>query len=618
MEKKLIKTQAVAIALTSMGLMLFVLSAFQYQSEVFFHLLISTRILAVIIGFALSALLIFNKINSNKIETYFFLFCLIMQAFHGIIEGANSISFYSFTGPWLILSSLSLRETFNSWLKFTFPIQLTGFIVPLFFKNPKYFTSIGHFIDNFSLPVSGMLVGLVLAKITSDRYEAVISNVETQKKLNDLLAKDLNREIEMRSIIESELTLVKNEVEKAAGLKIMAEIASQVSHDIRSPLSVLNMIISQITNISEEKRILLRTSVNRINDIANTLLERSKAQVTNYSTNSSQNSGRASGADYKLEVELIPPLIESIVSEKRTQYRDKINIEIESDLKDSYGAFAKINVAEIKRVLSNLIINSVEAISDTSGKVELNLVLDNKFLTIIVKDNGKGMPEDILNRLGELGVTHGKEGSQSGSGLGLYHAKQTVNKCGGEFLVKSELGTGTTIMLRFPRVQAPAWFVERLILKPKQIIISLDDDCTIHGIWKERIQFLNVIQNQIEFLSFTSGLAFKTWFLKQKELNSFLSLNNYLFLFDYELLNQKQTGLEIIEELEIEERSILITSRYEESFIRSKCQSLKVKLLPKMMASLIPIELANEKEYNKSFSNNENINFKTSLEYTLP
>lgn len=618
MEKKLIKTQAVAIALTSMGLMLFVLSAFQYQSEVFFHLLISTRILAVIIGFTLSALLIFNKINSNKIETYFFLFCLIMQAFHGIIEGANSISFYSFTGPWLILSSLSLRETFKSWLKFTFPIQLTGFIVPLFFKNPKYFTSIGHFIDNFSLPVSGMLVGLVLAKITSDRFEAVISNVETQKKLNDLLAKDLNREIEMRSIIESELTLVKNEVEKAAGLKIMAEIASQVSHDIRSPLSVLNMIISQITNISEEKRILLRTSVNRINDIANTLLERSKAQVTNYSTNSSQNSGSVSGADYKLEVELIPPLIESIVSEKRTQYRDKINIEIESDLKDSYGAFAKINVAEIKRVLSNLIINSVEAISDTSGKVELNLVLDNKFLTIIVKDNGKGMPEDILNRLGELGVTHGKEGSQSGSGLGLYHAKQTVNKCGGEFLVKSELGTGTTIMLRFPRVQAPTWFVERLILKPKQIIISLDDDCTIHGIWKERIQFLNVIQNQIEFLSFTSGLEFKTWFLKQKELNSFLSLNNYLFLFDYELLNQKQTGLEIIEELEIEERSILITSRYEESFIRSKCQSLKVKLLPKMMASLIPIELANEKEYNKSFSNNENINFKTRLEYTLP
>lgn len=618
MEKKLIKTQAVAIALTSVGLMFFVLSAFQYQSEVFFNLLISTRILVVFTGFSLSALLFFNKIHSSKIETYFFLFCLIMQAFHGIIEGADSISFYSFTGPWLILSSLSLRETFKSWLKFTFPIQLTGFIVPLFFKNPKYFTSIGHFIDNFSLPVSGMLVGLVLAKITSDRFEAVISNVETQKKLNDLLAKDLNREIEMRSIIESELTLVKNEVEKAAGLKIMAEIASQVSHDIRSPLSVLNMIISQITNISEEKRILLRTSVNRINDIANTLLERSKAQVTNYSTNSSQNSGRASGADYKLEVELIPPLIESIVSEKRAQYRDKTKIEIESDLKDSYGAFAKINVAEIKRVLSNLIINSVESISEANGKVELNLVLENTCLTIIVKDNGKGMPEDILNRLGELGVTHGKEGSQSGSGLGLYHAKQTVNKCGGEFLVKSELGKGTIIMLRFPRVQAPAWFVERLILKPKQIIISLDDDCTIHGIWKERIQFLNVIQHQIEFLSFTSGLEFKTWFLKQKELNSFLSLNNYLFLFDYELLNQKQTGLEIIEELEIEERSILITSRYEESFIRSKCQSLKVKLLPKMMASLIPIELANEKEYSKVFSNNEYVNFKTRLEYTLP
>lgn len=615
MEKKLNKSQAVAITLTSLGLVLFVLSAYQYQSEVFFDLLISTRIFVVITGFSLSALLFFNKINSDKIETYFFLFCLIMQAFHGIIEGSNSISFYSFTGPWLILSSLSLRETFKSWLKFTFPIQLTGFIVPLFFKNPKYFSSIGHFIDNFSLPVSGMLVGIVLAKITSDRFEAVSSNVETQKKLNDLLAKDLNREIEMRSIIESELTLVKNEVEKAAGLKVMAEIASQVSHDIRSPLSVLNMIISQISNISEEKRILLRTSVNRINDIANTLLERSKEQVTNNSTNSFRNSEPFSGSDYKLEVELIPPLIESIVSEKRTQYRDKINIEIDSDINDSYGAFAKINIAEIKRVLSNLIVNAVESISDTNGKVELNLVLETEFLIIIIKDNGKGMPEYILNRLGEMGVTHGKEGSQSGSGLGLYHAKQTVNKCGGEFLVKSELGKGTLIMLKFPRVQAPDWFVARLILKPKQIIISLDDDSTIHGIWKERIQSLNAFQNQIEFLSFTSGLEFKTWFLKQKVFNSFFSLNSFLFLFDYELLNQKQTGLEIIEELAIEEKSILVTSRYEEGFIRSKCQSLKVKLLPKMMASLIPIELAKSKEFNTDVINNRNLNFDTRFEY---
>ena len=69
----------------------------------------------------------------------------------------------------------------------------------------------------------------------------------------------------------------------------------------------------------------------------------------------------------------ISPVIESVLSEKRTQYRNKMNINIISDLgPNSYGLFSKINKAELKRVLSNLINNSVEAF-ETGGEVKINL-----------------------------------------------------------------------------------------------------------------------------------------------------------------------------------------------------------------------------------------------------
>jgi len=46
---------------------------------------------------------------------------------------------------------------------------------------------------------------------------------------------------------------------------------------------------------------------------------------------------------------------------------------------------------------------------------------------VFVQDNGKGIPASVLSKLGQMGFTHGKEGTESGSGLGVYHAKKLSN-----------------------------------------------------------------------------------------------------------------------------------------------------------------------------------------------
>ena len=64
-----------------------------------------------------------------------------------------------------------------------------------------------------------------------------------------------------------------------------------------------------------------------------------------------------------------------------------------------------------------------------------------------------------------------------------------------------------------------------------------------------------------------------------------------VFLIDYELLGQSQTGLSIIESLEISSNSVLVTSRYEEPDIKKRCNELKIKILPKSLAGFIPIKV---------------------------
>jgi len=389
-------------------------------------------------------------------------------------------------------------------------------------------------------------------------------------------------------IISSEKS--ENDVLRAHQLNLLA---SQVSHDIRSPLSALSLITNQLSQIPEDKRIIIRSAVNRINDIANQLLQKGK-EIQSTST-TSMNARFESAKTIKLSTHLLSPLIDSIVSEKRIQFREKQSVDIEADINQSYGLFANINATELKRTISNLVNNAIEAFPNEIGKVTVGVKKNtDDQVAIIIQDNGKGIPEHILKKLGEMGVSHGKEGTQGGSGLGVYHAKKTVEVAGGIFLIESREGAGTTITMTFSKAPAPKWFVEKLILPSGMIITSLDDDISIHQIWKGRFESKNVSAFGIEHRTFTAGSDFKSWVISHNIDNATESTR--LYLVDYELLNQNATGLDIIEELGIGAQAILVTSRYEEDKIRERCDRLGVRLIPKAMAGFVPIEIAKPKE----------------------
>jgi len=338
------------------------------------------------------------------------------------------------------------------------------------------------------------------------------------------------------------------------------EISAQVSHDIRSPLTALNVAVSDIGGVAEPHRILIKNAVARINDIANTLLLEKRRNAIESS------------------VVLLSPLIDSLVSEKRMQFREMQSVEIEAGLANAYGNFISADLVELKRAVSNLITNAVEALPEGVGRVAVTVRGAEGEVHLSIADNGKGIPRNILDKVGQPGFSFGKAGTGSGSGLGIHHARKTVQSAGGVLEIDSSEGKGTTVTLIFKKAPTPKWFVERLVLRKRQVVCSIDDDTSIHQLWRGRLDKLG-----LPYLTFTSIRDFQMWFESGNGVG--------LFLFDHEFLGQKRTGLDVIEELAIANQSVLVTSRYEERDVRERCDRLQVPLIPKAMAGYVPITI---------------------------
>ena len=231
-------------------------------------------------------------------------------------------------------------------------------------------------------------------------------------------------------------------------------------------------------------------------------------------------------------------------------------------------------------MLSNLINNAVEALDD-DGKVRLRILPSGNRLNIIIEDNGRGIPEDLLSKLGQRGNTFGKVG---GSGLGLHHAIKVAESFSGKVAIESEIGKGTLVIIDLPRVAAPIWFVEHLELHSSSILVVLDDDPSIHQIWQGRIDSLNSSETKIRVEHFSTPNDLRSWVRTEALEHDFI-----FYLLDYELLGYKETGLDMAEELHLSRNSILVTSRYEEEFIKNRCINLSMPMIPKGMAGFVPI-----------------------------
>lgn len=301
--------------------------------------------------------------------------------------------------------------------------------------NLKGVTTIVMFLSLFFI-----LVILYIFRQISNMNNKLFQGVELaltspEKKLfNDDLWEpvlgQLRAEVQKKNQAEELLLKKQFETEKI-------KITHQVAHDIRSPLAALKMALGGLDSIPADYRLVIQNSVQRINEIANNLLSSNKDMPKEH--------------EILQEDQLLFDAIDSLVSEKRMEFSDRQDITIISDFDADHKLTVKINKAEFHRVLSNLINNSIESMA-AGGRIAINVSeRETDLIIITIADTGQGMPKHVLDRLGEPGVSHGKSGKGSGSGLGVHHAKATVESFGGTFKVDSTVGVGTTISILLPK-----------------------------------------------------------------------------------------------------------------------------------------------------------------------
>jgi signal transduction histidine kinase len=401
-------------------------------------------------------------------------------------------------------------------------------------------------------------------------------NVETLEKIS--LSQRPPQEIKevseimnamMERLREAQHSLVIAERDAAIG-----QVSAQVAHDIRSPLAALEMIFHGTRGIREEERILMRSAVDRIRDIANHLLSRTDLHLS-----------QLIGSEARSK-QMLVGLVERIVSEKRLQFRSQINVIIEYKIGDDcYQAFSLIHPGQFKSVLSNLINNAVEAFDPESpGRIIVELSKNQDAARIQVHDNGKGIETHVLAQLGKRGITHGKAG---GTGRGIHHAKTCIESWGGKFNIVSQRKAGTQIQLSLPLIDPPGWFAPSIQLKSGAKLIVVDDDISIHNLWNERGRTLNIQDPSFSIVHFSKATDLQGWCRVQ-------SNDDHIFLIDYEFNGSEMNGIQLIQSLNLEEQSILVTSHFDNLRVMDECLKSGIRLLPKACVALIPIEIVSD------------------------
>ena len=105
----------------------------------------------------------------------------------------------------------------------------------------------------------------------------------------------------------------------------------------------------------------------------------------------------------------------------------------------------------VKTVIRNLIGNALK-FTLQGGLVEIEVIEDDRFARISVKDNGIGMDSTYLENLFSIESMQSRPGTEneSGSGLGLILCKEYIEKNGGRLGVTSKIGTGSTFTFTLP------------------------------------------------------------------------------------------------------------------------------------------------------------------------
>ncbi len=219
------------------------------------------------------------------------------------------------------------------------------------------------------------------------------------------------------------------------------EFVSNVSHELKTPLTSMKVLADSLiaqenvpAELYEEFMVDIAEEIERENKIINDLLSLVKLDKTS--------------ADMNIENISLNELIELILKRLRPIAKLRnIDVLYESERE----VHAEVDEVKLTLAFSNFVENAIKY-NNEYGYVKVSLNADHQYATIVVEDNGIGIPEEeqehVFERFYRVDKSHSRE--IGGTGLGLAIARNAILMHRGSIRIDSEEGVGTRITVRIP------------------------------------------------------------------------------------------------------------------------------------------------------------------------
>lgn len=211
-------------------------------------------------------------------------------------------------------------------------------------------------------------------------------------------------------------------------MSIAGQLAAGIAHEIRNPLTSLKGFLQ-----------LLQAGINRKEEYYNIMLD----EIEKMETITSELLFIAKPLTDNKKMESVNKMIGDIVVLLQPQANLK-NIELIFHSMNNEQVYC--DRSQIKQVLINLVKNAIEAM-ETSGTIKIVVLSDEEFVKINVIDEGAGIPEEIIQKLGEPFFTT----KNNGTGLGIMISKQILGQHQASLKIMRNKEQGSTFQIIFPK-----------------------------------------------------------------------------------------------------------------------------------------------------------------------
>ena len=237
---------------------------------------------------------------------------------------------------------------------------------------------------------------------------------------------------------DDELDRARSDAEATERLAALGTLAAGTAHELNTPLGTIAILAAelaaQLDGDRKQEAEEIRRQISRCKEIIGKML------------------APRGGAELEEAKEFeVAPVVEAAVERWQAGRKGpRPRLLIEQSVR---RARARLAMHGFEQAVMNLLDNAAQATESKAAR-EVKIVLTRQLdlLRLTVSDNGVGVPEALLRRIGEPFFTTKEPGR--GTGLGLYLARHVVEREGGEMIVSSTEGRGTEVTLTVPETIA--------------------------------------------------------------------------------------------------------------------------------------------------------------------